>query len=94
MSSHSLARSTGMTDAAAEKFMADYFRRFSGVRRWLEATKRQMMRDHFVGTLYGRRRPFDEMRGRSGGEVRRAAREPKDDQSGNEVVYWQRHITK
>jgi hypothetical protein len=23
--------------------------------------------------------------------MRRAAREPKDDQSGNEVVYWQRH---
>ena len=25
--------------------------------------------------------------------MRRAAREPKDDQSENEVVYWQRHIT-
>ena len=25
--------------------------------------------------------------------MRRAAREPKDDQSGNEVVYWQRQVT-
>ena len=74
MSSFSLARSTGMTDRNAEKFMADYFRRFFGVRRWLEATKRQMMREGFVATLYGRRRTFSDMRGKSPGEVRRAER--------------------
>jgi DNA polymerase-1 len=74
MSSHSLARSTGMTDAQAERFMADYFRRFSGVRRWLESTKRQMMRERHVDTLFGRRRPFEDQRGKPAGEVRRAER--------------------
>jgi len=74
MSSFSLARSTGMTDAQAEKFMADYFRRFAGVRRWLESTKRKMSCDGYVATLYGRRRPFNDMRGREGSEVRRNER--------------------
>jgi len=74
MSSYSLARSTGMTDAQAEKFMADYFRRFSGVRRWLEGIKRQIARERYVSTLFGRRRPFDDLRGKTGGEVRRAER--------------------
>jgi DNA polymerase I len=74
MSSFSLARSTGMTDAQAEKFMADYFRRYSGVRHWIEDTKHQIMREHYVATLFGRRRPFNDMRGRTNSEVRRAER--------------------
>jgi DNA polymerase-1 len=74
MSSFSLARGTGMTDAQAEQFMRDYFRRFNGVARWLNMTKRQMMRDHFVQTLWGRRRAFDDMRGKDRKDVRRAER--------------------
>jgi DNA polymerase-1 len=74
MSAHSLARSTGMTDEQAERFMADYFRRYSGVRRWLEATKRQVLRERCVSTLFGRRRPFNNMRDRTGAEIRRAER--------------------
>jgi DNA polymerase-1 len=74
MSSYSLARSTGMTDAQAERFMADYFRRYAGVKAWLESTKRQIMRQHIVATLYGRRRPFGDMRDRTRAEVRRAER--------------------
>jgi DNA polymerase-1 len=74
MSAHSLARSTGMTDEQAERFMADYFRRYSGVRRWLDATKRQLMRERYVSTLFGRRRPFNNMRDRTSSEVRRAER--------------------
>jgi DNA polymerase-1 len=74
MSSFSLARSTGMTDEQAEKFMADYFRRFSGVRRWLEKTKRQMRRDGYVATLYGRRRPFNDLGSRTNSEMRRNER--------------------
>jgi len=74
MSSFSLARSTGMTDVQAEKFMADYFKRFAGVRRWLDGAMRQMKRDGYVATLYGRRRPFNDMRGQTNSEVRRAER--------------------
>ena len=74
MSAHSLARSTGMTDEQAERFMADYFRRYSGVRRWLEATKRQVLRERCVSTLFGRRRPFNNMRDRTSAEIRRAER--------------------
>lgn len=74
MSAHSLARSTGMTDEQAERFMADYFRRYAGVRRWLDATKRQLMRERYVSTLFGRRRPFSNMRDRTSSEVRRAER--------------------
>jgi DNA polymerase-1 len=74
MSSFSLARGTGMTDAQAEQFMADYFRRFNGVSRWLNMTKRQMMRDHFVETLWGRRRAFEDMRGKDRKDIRRAER--------------------
>jgi DNA polymerase-1 len=81
MSSHSLARGTGkvalrgaMTGAEAERFMADYFKRFAGVKRWLEATKRKMAREGFVDTLYGRRRPFEPLAGKTLAEVRRAER--------------------
>ena len=74
MSSFSLARSTGMTEDQAEQFMADYFRRFAGVRRWLDKTKRQMRLLGHVDTLYGRRRPFDVDGIRPTGEMRRNER--------------------
>ena len=74
MSSYSLARSTGMTDEQAERFMAEYFRRYAGVRDWLAATKRQIVRQRYVATLFGRRRPFGEMRDRPRAEIRRAER--------------------
>jgi DNA polymerase-1 len=74
MSAHSLARSTDMTDEQAERFMADYFRRYSGVRRWLDATKRQVLRERYVATMFGRRRPFSNLRDRSSSEVRQAER--------------------
>jgi DNA polymerase-1 len=74
MSSFSLARGTGMTDAQAEQFMRDYFRRFNGVSRWLNLTKQQMMRDHFVETMWGRRREFEDMRGKERKDIRRAER--------------------
>jgi DNA polymerase-1 len=74
MSSYSLARGASMSDAEAERFMAGYFRRFAGVKRWLEATKRKMAREGYVDTLYGRRRPFEPLMGKTPAEVRRAER--------------------
>jgi DNA polymerase-1 len=74
MSSFSLARGTGMTDAQAEQFMRDYFRRFNGVARWLNVTRQQMMRNHVVQTLWGRRREFEDMRGKERKDIRRAER--------------------
>jgi DNA polymerase-1 len=74
MSSYSLAGGTGMTQAEAERFMANYFRRFAGVKRWLDGTKRKMAREGYVDTLYGRRRPFEPLAGKAQAEVRRAER--------------------
>jgi DNA polymerase-1 len=74
MSSYSLARGTGMSDGEAERFMAEYFKRFAGVKRWLDGTKRKLKTEHFIDTLYGRRRPFEDMRGKTPAEVRRAER--------------------
>jgi DNA polymerase-1 len=54
--------------------MAEYFKRFSGVERWLDGTKHKLKTEHYVDTLYGRRRPFEDMRGKTKAEVRRAER--------------------
>jgi len=74
MSSYSLARGSGMSDANAERFMAQYFKRFAGVKRWLDGTKRKLMTERVVDTLYGRRRPFKPAGGQTPAEVRRDER--------------------
>jgi DNA polymerase I len=74
MGAYSLARSTGMTEQDAERFIAQYFKRFSRVKAWLDATKRKMAAAGYVDTLYGRRRPFQDMRDRTPAERKRAER--------------------
>jgi DNA polymerase-1 len=74
MGAYSLARSADMSEADAVRFIENYFRRFSGVKRWLDRTKRKMADEGFVASLYGRRRPFESMAGRRTAEVRRAER--------------------
>jgi DNA polymerase I len=74
MGAFSLARSTGMTEAEAERFIANYFKRFNRVKAWLDNTKRKMASEHYVDTLYGRRRPFADMRDRTPAERKRAER--------------------
>ncbi len=56
-----LTRSTEMTLAESTKFIETYFERFSGIRDFVENTKRLAARQGFVETMLGRRRYFPEL---------------------------------
>jgi DNA polymerase I len=74
MGAPSLARSANMSEAEAVRFIADYFKRYAAVKRWLDNTKRKMARERYVDTLFGRRRPFTIAPDTPFGEVRRNER--------------------
>ncbi len=61
MSAFGLTRSTDLTLAEAEDFVAAYFDRFPGVKRYLDKTKAQAREEGFVETLLGRRRYFPQL---------------------------------
>lgn len=78
MSAYSLARSTGLTLAEAENFIAQYFERFPGVRRYLTRTVSKAKTEGYVETLLERRRYFPVLQSTSRGQDqarRRAERE-------------------
>jgi DNA polymerase-1 len=56
-----LTRSTEMTLAESTKFIDTYFERFSGIRDFVENTKRLAAQQGFVETMLGRRRYFPEL---------------------------------
>jgi DNA polymerase-1 len=58
MSPFGLTRTTDLTLAEAEDFVAAYFERFPGVKNYLEETKRLAADQGYVETLLGRRRYF------------------------------------
>jgi DNA polymerase-1 len=58
---YGLAQATGLTQPEAEDFIARYFERFPGVRRYIERTKVVAARQGYVETLLGRRRYFPEL---------------------------------
>jgi DNA polymerase-1 len=58
---YGLAQATGLTQPEAENFIARYFERFPGVRRYIERTKALAGRQGYVETLLGRRRYFPEL---------------------------------
>ena len=58
MSPFGLTRSTDLTLAEAENFVSAYFRRFPGVRQFLDQLRRQAQEMEYVETLLGRRRYF------------------------------------
>ena len=66
-----LANVLGTSPERACQFMERFFRRYSGVRRWFDATELHAVRDGFVQTPFGRRRilgelnPWDEDPGRA-----------------------------
>jgi DNA polymerase-1 len=69
MSSFRLAQETGMPRAEADQFVRDYFDRFPGVEKYLDATKRQAAERGYVETLMGRRRYFPVLQGQAGGRT-------------------------
>ena len=56
-----LTRSTDMTLSDAEKFISTYFERFSGIRDFVNNTKRLAAQQGYVETMLGRRRYFPEL---------------------------------
>ena len=56
MSGYGLEQATEFSRDEAEKFIAAYFDRFSGVRAYMDRTKEQARKSGYVQTLLGRRR--------------------------------------
>lgn len=74
MSSYGLASRTDLTVPDAEKFIASYFGRFSGVKAYLEGTIRRANEKGYVETVLGRRRYFPELTAQGANPgIRRAA---------------------
>jgi DNA polymerase-1 len=72
-SSFGLTRTTGLTLAEAEDFIKNYFKRFPGLKGYLDETKRQAAERGYVETLMGRRRYFPMLApGASVGDARAA----------------------
>lgn len=60
-----LSRDLGIGVKEAEKYIERYFRRYSGVNRYLEYTVQKAKEDGFVTTLFNRRRYLPELQSRS-----------------------------
>ncbi len=58
MSAFGLSRSTDLTLAESEDFVAAYFRQFPGVKAYLDGLRKQAARQGYVETMLGRRRYF------------------------------------
>ena len=65
MSAFGLTRTTELTLAEAEDFVKAYFRKFPGVKNYLDGIRRQAAEIGYVETLLGRRRYFPALQGRS-----------------------------
>jgi len=70
MSPYGLTRTTGLTLAEAEDFVAAYFEKFPGVKRYLDNIRRQAAEQGYVETLLGRRRYFPGLKNQSNRNVR------------------------
>ena len=57
-----LSRQLGISQDEAKEFIAQYFRRFAGVRAWLDRTVAEAREKGYVETLFGRRRYVPELR--------------------------------
>jgi DNA polymerase-1 len=60
--SFALSRQLGITQDEAKRFIQEYFERFAGVRRWLDATVEEARQRGYVETLFGRRRYITELK--------------------------------
>ncbi|HXI35144.1 MAG TPA: DNA polymerase I [Gemmatimonadales bacterium] len=57
-----LSRQLGISQEEAREFIAQYFKRFAGVRAWLDRTVAEAREKGYVETLFGRRRYVPELR--------------------------------
>ena len=58
MGMRAFARGSGFSEAQAKKFYEEYFRGFSGIRRYIDETIKSAKKNGFVQTRFGRRRYF------------------------------------
>src|SRR5438477_3536352 len=70
-----LAQRTGLTRAQAKKTIEDYYKTYTGVRRYMEETPKQVRESGVVRTLFGRIRPIPDINNRSHALRARAERE-------------------
>ena len=73
MGAFGLASNLGIEQKAAKDYIARYFERFAGVRRYMDATKASAAELGFVETFFGRRIYLPEIKG--GNAMRRAGAE-------------------
>ncbi len=70
-----LAQRTGLTRAQAKKTIEDYYKTYTGVRRYMEETPVQVRESGIVRTIFGRIRPIPDINNRSHALRSRAERE-------------------
>jgi len=70
-----LAQRTGLTRAEAKKTIENYYKTYTGVRRYMEETPKQVRESGIVRTLFGRIRPIPDINNRSHALRARAERE-------------------
>ena len=61
LSEYGLAKQLRISNADAKQLMSDYFARFGGVRRYLSEVVEEAKNNGYTTTIYGRRRPFDDL---------------------------------
>jgi DNA polymerase-1 len=61
LSAFGLAQQLGIEQREAAKFIAAYFERYSGVKKYLDAQIAEVRRSGFTRTLFGRTRPIPEI---------------------------------
>jgi DNA polymerase-1 len=65
ISGFGLAAQLGIPRAEAEKYIKNYFARYAGVRRFIDATIAEVRQTGVTRTLFGRERPIPEMNSRN-----------------------------
>ena len=63
--SFGLASALGIPRAEADDYIKSYFKRYAGVKRWIDATIAEVRASGYAITLFGRRRPIPDMDSRN-----------------------------
>jgi len=62
LSAHGLAQNLQISREEAQEFIDNYFHRFSGVKRYIERMRSEVVAKGYLTTLFGRKRFFEELR--------------------------------
>jgi DNA polymerase-1 len=65
ISGYGLAAQLGIPRAEAERYIKNYFARYAGVRRFIDATVEEVRRSGITRTLFGRERPIPDINSRN-----------------------------